>query len=599
MNLLTTYLVESVLGESKNIVLFPGGFKPPTYGHFFLLQETLKKYPTIDEVLILIGPLDRNNITQEDSKFIWEIYLKHINIPSQIILSEKSPISDVFNIVGENPQNNYLGVVGWRDSSDLRDLGRFDRLEKKYENFHSIKIQGPDIRATDLRKSLKNKNYSQFIKNLPITELTPEEINVIWDRLSSKEIINEADKGYRAGRIDFSKPAETLGDKGIGLGITNSKVGLLGTGFYFVGNKEEVNKLLKKGYNKYTEIDLSQYNLYKPEDPEEFYEGIKNVTSQLHELKPQDLKNHDTKEDIKNLKSVLSNFFDIDFNKVDEIVTNYIKDIITKKDGELLSNRLLKTKGYDGVDLTDTQYDNFGVGSVIFLDKIKKQSITTKDKEKAINEWSLPVVDKETEIKFWALYYSLFEKLEKAYNQNNLDEKYNELKQSTQLGSFERKAIEYFYDVIKNERIPLNESFRKIIFKKKHLRENLSQKPSTLEEAIKSINEFFKQNSIKVEPTPQLHLLEDEENGKELLGKTAFYNPNDNSINLYTTNRHSKDILRSYCHELIHLHQDREGRIPNITTENVNEDDVLLELEKEAYLMGNILMRQWENNFKK
>ena len=81
-------------------------------------------------------------------------------------------------------------------------------------------------------------------------------------------------------------------------------------------------------------------------------------------------------------------------------------------------------------------------------------------------------------------------------------------------------------------------------------------------------------------------------------GKTAYYDPNNNTIGLYTTNRHSKDILRSYCHELIHLHQDREGRIPNIQTEDVNSDKVLLELEKEAYLMGNILMRKWENLIK-
>ena len=44
--------------------------------------------------------------------------------------------------------------------------------------------------------------------------------------------------------------------------------------------------------------------------------------------------------------------------------------------------------------------------------------------------------------------------------------------------------------------------------------------------------------------------------------------------------------------------QNLEGRLGNIKTSNTNEDDNLLELEKEAYLKGNITFRNWEDKIK-
>jgi len=56
--------------------------------------------------------------------------------------------------------------------------------------------------------------------------------------------------------------------------------------------------------------------------------------------------------------------------------------------------------------------------------------------------------------------------------------------------------------------------------------------------------------------------------------------------------------LRSYAHEMIHRIQDNEDRLKNITTTNTNEDGDLEELEKEAYLKGNMCFRNWEDTIK-
>ena len=58
---------------------------------------------------------------------------------------------------------------------------------------------------------------------------------------------------------------------------------------------------------------------------------------------------------------------------------------------------------------------------------------------------------------------------------------------------------------------------------------------------------------MNIEPLPTLELINgDSENAKEFLGKTAYYDPNEQHIVLYTEGRHPKDIVRSYAHEMIH-----------------------------------------------
>lgn len=104
---------------------------------------------------------------------------------------------------------------------------------------------------------------------------------------------------------------------------------------------------------------------------------------------------------------------------------------------------------------------------------------------------------------------------------------------------------------------------------------------------------------LKIEPLPDVQYVEDEENAKNILGTTAYYNPQEKCVVLYTTNRHPKDILRSFAHEMIHHHQNLENRLDGIQTTDINEDDHLKEIEREAYEKGNILFREWENKRKR
>ena len=100
---------------------------------------------------------------------------------------------------------------------------------------------------------------------------------------------------------------------------------------------------------------------------------------------------------------------------------------------------------------------------------------------------------------------------------------------------------------------------------------------------------------------PKVFLREDKENAKKLFGRTAYYDPEESTIVVYITNRHPKDILRSYCHELIHHVQNERGDLKKGDSSSptyAQDDEHMRKMEKEAYLEGNLLLRDFEDNFK-
>ena len=75
------------------------------------------------------------------------------------------------------------------------------------------------------------------------------------------------------------------------------------------------------------------------------------------------------------------------------------------------------------------------------------------------------------------------------------------------------------------------------------------------------------QKELKLKTVPKVRLLSDEKNADKVLGKTAYYDPDTTTVNLYVTNRHQKDILRSFAHETVH-HWQHENEQLQTTSRN-------------------------------
>ena len=130
------------------------------------------------------------------------------------------------------------------------------------------------------------------------------------------------------------------------------------------------------------------------------------------------------------------------------------------------------------------------------------------------------------------------------------------------------------------------------------MKEGVEQSKPELKDYITSLTEYMLELGMNITPLPEVKLRKDEANASNFFGKTAYYDPNNREIVLYTSGRHDKDIVRSYAHEMVHHIQNLQGTLHNIQTQDTTADNKLLELEKEAYTLGNITFRNWEDNLK-
>ena len=109
------------------------------------------------------------------------------------------------------------------------------------------------------------------------------------------------------------------------------------------------------------------------------------------------------------------------------------------------------------------------------------------------------------------------------------------------------------------------------------------------------------QKHLGYKSSPSLHFQEDEQNSMNPLGQTAHYSPDENKVVVYVTGRHVKDVLRSLAHELVHHLQNTRGEFDQEHETGpgyAQKDGHMRNMEKEAYLLGNLLFRDWEDQKK-
>ena len=120
-----------------------------------------------------------------------------------------------------------------------------------------------------------------------------------------------------------------------------------------------------------------------------------------------------------------------------------------------------------------------------------------------------------------------------------------------------------------------------------------------LKEALKEVYKVA-ERKYQFENTPKLILRHNQANANNILGQTAYYSPSSMTIVLFITDRHPKDICRSFSHELVHHHQNERGDLDggNNSPTYAQDDPHMRKMEMEAYLKGNMLFRDFEDKIK-
>lgn len=111
---------------------------------------------------------------------------------------------------------------------------------------------------------------------------------------------------------------------------------------------------------------------------------------------------------------------------------------------------------------------------------------------------------------------------------------------------------------------------------------------------FKQVFDYFAEKGYVQKPYPKI-ILDNSNQGNDILMKTGYFDPETNTIKIYIHDRAYKDCVRSFAHECIHYGQHQHGDIEKskYSSDKIIEDKNLIHLEAEAYLKGNMGFREW------
>ena len=535
--------------QSETIALMPGAFKPPHRDHLRRINAAAKNS---DKAIILISPLDRvkegeTPISAKQSLAIWQLYKdKGVLAPNVefLISSDNAPVKTAYDIAIANPQNQYIGVYG------KEDAGRWKNLpNEKYPNLRASDFGIiADLSASGLRAALKN---NEDITLWMPEGITPEEYKQALGLDQIQELFEPSSNIYDYAQNGLDYYFTTQDGDNYVVGITPASDTRIAIDFgisdeegdigFQETNKGEVYKIIA------TVADI-----------------VKNYLDQHPEI------------EIISWSSVAKT----GEKKIGDTQRDKLYKLVVKRQGNLKDEDIV---------LKDSEYWAYLKGYNPLFEKIVGDSIVCDS-----CNWTWKIEDGGSDL--YICHKCGHDNTPKETN--NFFEPIKDKQLDLNISS-EPSRVDYYKDHIQNV-IPSNFKVEKN--KDKIVVSNIKPKTGLennleFKELLVSLT-IYMMDHINIDPLPDLIFIEDDtQNAKDLLGKTAHYNPDNKSITLYTYGRHPKDILRSYAHEMIHHKQNLEGRLTNIQGHNINEDDYLKELEAEAYTYGNgLLFRGWENS---
>jgi hypothetical protein len=201
----------NTFNQHKITVLLPGGFKPLTGAHLNLANR-YARLDNVSDVIMLIGPKQRDTITQQDTLQIFDILNDNSKISMQPT-EYNSPIQSVYEFLFGLPSNTNAtyALASSSKGTDYTRIQQFLDTVEKYkthgdragrmipENVHVTElnvntepmktVDGDDISATNTRHAIQQRDLNSFTKSYP--NHSNDEIQQVWDILTSNTEITE------------------------------------------------------------------------------------------------------------------------------------------------------------------------------------------------------------------------------------------------------------------------------------------------------------------------------------------------------------------------------------------------------------------------
>jgi glycerol-3-phosphate cytidylyltransferase-like family protein len=181
-------------------ILMPGGFKPLHMGHIHLFNTYLQ-HPRVKEIILLIGPGVRDNITQSDAIKISNMILKGYDRIRIEEVSEPSPVSTAYNYIAKAKPGIYAMGCSTKGDDYKRVQMFVSNYKEKYTLPESVDVielsvdaepavytgrndkfndwNGKPISANILRQDVLNRDFQNFYTNYCTDELSFDNVKFI------------------------------------------------------------------------------------------------------------------------------------------------------------------------------------------------------------------------------------------------------------------------------------------------------------------------------------------------------------------------------------------------------------------------------------
>jgi predicted nucleotidyltransferase len=567
-------LIGEEISKEPGIAFYPGGFKPPHKGHFAAAQQLAAK-PYITQVKVLIGHGERGGITAQQSKAIWDLYLKAQPNPkiSVEIAKNKSPIRDIYQWFADDLNRKAYVAAAGKEADDLKYFEGLknaygDRVQEEIVDDQFVDSDNERVSGSDFRSTIATLRQRYLdVKNNPGDKKALNNYNTTY--LYFKSLFPEAviQKGYldeiqKVLGINFPEPTSLQegqpNPKNQPQWIWLEYKSQNKLNPIIFGDDEKVDSEVKDLLLK-----IANYFWEGLEIPQPFEDVLLTGSSVNYNYTPtSDIDLHIVVDFSKfDNPELLKKYFDeakINWNRVHDLklgkqnIEVYVQDTNDHPEyrGEysLMNDKWLKKPSFEEINIPDKEIEK---KAKIFKQQINKLEKTGKNNP----EKSIELINK------------IKERL-KNFRQTGLD-----------------KGGEYSLEnlAFKNLR---NTGYLEKLNK---LKNTLVDKTLSLTESVDKNSLFEKFMSyacqelqIKNPPTFEVRY----EFGEEQPSFGAYV-PSKHHIFINPSNRNMVDVLRTLAHELVHAKQNELGLLTPESGETGSEH------ENDANSIAGILMRDY------
>ena len=197
---------------AQYVVMIPGGFKPPTAGHYNMINQ-YAQHPSVKEVIVIQGPKDRDGVTNTESKAIFELYGGFPNNVKFMVSrsEEKTPLATAYELMKEesfvlqfSPDTIFSIGASSKGGDDKRVrefVSYFDRTGTALQDVNIapppfvapvFERDGIQLSASTMRKAMAENDLDMVKLHLPGDEYLNAVLQILDYDKEQKKTMEEA-----------------------------------------------------------------------------------------------------------------------------------------------------------------------------------------------------------------------------------------------------------------------------------------------------------------------------------------------------------------------------------------------------------------------